>query len=1113
MPILKAELERANAEFPSMLEEETLWEYLHRRDLEFWGSDNFLVTPVFIFDQFEELFSKGAGSPRRTSETFRDLADLAANTIPSSLNEPSAKDRCATLDLLSHRYRVVLSFREDFLPQMKDWEHQVPSLLRNYLHLQPMSGTTAIQAVERAGVEVLEPGVAQRIVDFVGRQDSDSQRCETENLVIEPVLLSLCCSELNRRRIPPSKIDRVLVKTAGEDILETFYRTALNDPQVKRGPNVAMFIEERLIQGDRFRSDYPVDEALKNSLLSENQLKVLTDVHRLLRIVPHTDTVRVELIHDRLVPVVSKARNERRKTKKRNRRFLMAGVTGLLIVGLAVIWEVVTRAYMTQSRILAADAWRGIANDPARSAQIALAALEINPANQGAVDVLRQSLLPLQTAHTKKIIEVGTSVSDVQYSKDGSLLVVASGARVSVYDSRTFERRYAFLREGEVLRAWLLRGNKMLVTHSDDGHAQIQGVEESVAHELSCRGEQDSVYTIAASPDDSHVAIGCRDGDVLVWNTATMSDEPSSTYHHKLSKGVTVTALAFSDDGHYLASGDALGSVNVWKLDHPTPWIGVDDHTGTGSPIKHERYYSIRDIGFHRDDPGLIVTAGDDRQAIVWRLDLEHRRIDRDEQRIPQKWPLKHKREVIVAKFTPPRDGLYPVMTVSGKTAQLWQDSTVNDKQGRAHDDWIMDARSSDSGEWLVTASADNTARIWSTRLGSTFVVLRRHRDTVRRAVFSPNAEHVVTGGADGMVRVWKFQPRVEQLVQLEHWVLDATFDSVGKRVAVGNEGGAFILNLDSEKSIMPAPQDLPGVNFGQVSNLTWGQRDKYLLGLQSSSSIDQRVRPILWELGDKPEVITPKWFGDMLSAAFTPQGDEVVTVSKRGQVAIWDTKALSESMSEPKARSKEKLKRWMATMSRDRQWVAVLNGKAIELFHRDDLSIPVRQFEGHEGDVKSLQFSNDGKWLLTASADKTARIWSVEGTSKPKVLEGGHSAALYSASYSPNGEWIITGSVDSTIRVWNAQTAKPVATLRRHSEGVNSVVFSPDGSQILSASDDGTVQIGQCEVCTMTVSELKQHAAKLVLLPGNELVEIMKRTKISSWLLSDFISRVLSTQ
>src|SRR5207253_1233318 len=95
---------------------------------------------------------------------------------------------------------------------------------------------------------------------LVGKRDEfrASDTCET---FIEPVLLSLCCYQLNRRR-NGGLIDRQLVDSAGFDILESFYREALEDPDVKGEPDVAHFIEEFLIQGDHYRGDYPKQEAL-----------------------------------------------------------------------------------------------------------------------------------------------------------------------------------------------------------------------------------------------------------------------------------------------------------------------------------------------------------------------------------------------------------------------------------------------------------------------------------------------------------------------------------------------------------------------------------------------------------------------------------------------------------------------------------------------------------------------------------------------------------------------------------------------------------------------------------------------------------------------------------
>ena len=73
-----------------------------------------------------------------------------------------------------------------------------------------------------AGETVLDQGVAPCIVDFIGKLDHAVDATDTSAMVIEPVLLSLCCYQLNRRRRPVAKIDKALVEKAGQDILEAF---------------------------------------------------------------------------------------------------------------------------------------------------------------------------------------------------------------------------------------------------------------------------------------------------------------------------------------------------------------------------------------------------------------------------------------------------------------------------------------------------------------------------------------------------------------------------------------------------------------------------------------------------------------------------------------------------------------------------------------------------------------------------------------------------------------------------------------------------------------------------------------------------------------------------
>ena len=82
--------------------------------------------------------------------------------------------------------------------------------------------------------------------------------------------------------------------------------------------------------------------------------------------------------------------------------------------------------------------------------------------------------------------------------------------------------------------------------------------------------------------------------------------------------------------------------------------------------------------------------------------------------------------------------------------------------------------------------------------------------------------------------------------------------------------------------------------------------------------------------------------------------------------------------------------------------------------------------FVEHGGEVNSASFSPDGKRLVTASHDGTARVWDA-GTGKPVGEPMTHRAAVESASFSPDGKRVVTASKDLTARVWDAGTGKPV--------------------------------------------------------------------------------------
>ncbi|AKG21185.1 AAA-like domain-containing protein [Calothrix sp. 336/3] len=121
------------------------------------------------------------------------------------------------------------------------------------------------------------------------------------------------------------------------------------------------------------------------------------------------------------------------------------------------------------------------------------------------------------------------------------------------------------------------------------------------------------------------------------------------------------------------------------------------------------------------------------------------------------------------------------------------------------------------------------------------------------------------------------------------------------------------------------------------------------------------------------------------------------------------------------------------------------------------DTFTTVTELKGHTYAVNSTIFSPDGKAIVTASADKIARVWDTSG----KVLAQfkGHTSTVNSARFSPDGKRILTASSDNTARVWDT-SGKVLAQFKGHTSSVISVIFSPDGKRILTASWDKTARL-----------------------------------------------------
>ncbi len=182
------------------------------------------------------------------------------------------------------------------------------------------------------------------------------------------------------------------------------------------------------------------------------------------------------------------------------------------------------------------------------------------------------------------------------------------------------------------------------------------------------------------------------------------------------------------------------------------------------------------------------------------------------------------------------------------------------------------------------------------------------------------------------------------------------------------------------------------------------------------------------------------------------------VAVGSDGQTAIsgsFDSSAIRWSLPRSAAqqvlRFHESAVNAVAIVDAERQATGGEDGKIA--IWRNGNPLPERTYEGHTAPIVSLAVSPDGKWLASASWDRTIRLWPLAG-GEPRTLEG-HNQNVNGVAFTRDGKFLVSASYDLTLRIWPMAGGDPqTATLPTP---LNTVAVTAD-SEIVAGGADGRV-------------------------------------------------------